>query len=130
MALEEGSRQPGARLMQDPAGAVFAALADPTRRWIVRELAAQGPLTPTALGARAGISRQAATKHLAALGSAGLAHGRRAGRETRYLLVTAPFADAEAWMQAIGASWNRRLTVLERPLEGAAASPDRAGEQE
>jgi DNA-binding transcriptional ArsR family regulator len=115
--------------MQDPAGAVFAALADPTRRWIVRELAAQGPLTPTALGARAGISRQAATKHLAALGSAGLVHGRRAGRETRYLLVTAPFAEAEVWMRAISASWERRLTVLERQLQGAAASPDRSGER-
>jgi DNA-binding transcriptional ArsR family regulator len=103
--------------MQDRAGAVFAALADPTRRRIVRELAAQGPLTPTALGGRARVSRQAAAKHLAALEAAGLAHGRRTGREIRYDLDTAPFAEAEAWMRSIGASWDRRLAVLKRLLE-------------
>ena len=106
-------------MTQDRAGAVFAALADPTRRRIVRELAVQGPLTPTALGARAGVSWQAASKHLAAMEAAGLARGRRAGREMRYDLDTAPFAEAEAWMRSIGASWDRRLTVLKRLLEGS-----------
>ena len=106
---------------QDDAGAVFAALADPTRRRIVRELAALGPLTPTALGARAGVSRQAASKHLAVLESAGLAHGRRAGRETRYRLDTAPFAEAEDWMRTIGDSWDRRRAVLKRRAQGSGA---------
>ena len=44
----------------DRAGRVFAALADPTRRDIVRELSIDGPLTATELATRAGISRQAA----------------------------------------------------------------------
>ena len=43
--------------MNDPAGAVFAALADPTRRRIVHELSKDGPLTATELARRLPISR-------------------------------------------------------------------------
>ncbi len=101
-------------MMQPEEESVFEALADPTRRRIVRELAAQGPLTPTILGARAGISRQAAAQHLAVLEAAGLAHGARVGRETRYGLDTTPFSRAERWIRSIEDSWTRRRTVLER----------------
>jgi DNA-binding transcriptional ArsR family regulator len=102
---------------RDEAGAVFAALADPTRRRIVRELSAEGPLTATQLGARVGISRQATSKHLFALADAGLATGERVGRETRFELDTRSFAEAESWMHAIGALWNRRLETLKALLE-------------
>ena len=91
------------------AGEVFVALADPTRRWVVDELASAGPLTGTQLASRLPISRQAVAKHLTALESAGLAMARRSGREARYTLRTEPFAQAEAWMAAIGAVWERRL---------------------
>ena len=101
----------------DDAGAVFAALADPTRRRIVRELSTDGPLTATQLAARVGISRQATSKHLFALADAGLATGERLGRETRFELDTRSFAEAESWMRAIGALWNRRLAVLKTLLE-------------
>lgn len=114
------------RISRDVAGAVFSALSDPTRRRIVRELAAQGPLTPTSLGMRAGVTRQAATKHLATLEEAGLARGRRTGREVRFELDTAPFAEAESWIRSIDASWGRRRIVLER-LELAATE---SGEEE
>jgi DNA-binding transcriptional ArsR family regulator len=106
---------PGAS--DDPAGAVFASLADPTRRRVVRELSSDGPLTATRLAERLGISRQAVSKHLAALAVAGLAHGEHLGRETRYELDTEPFAEAEAWMRAIGALWDRRLFALRAMLE-------------
>jgi len=108
-------------------GPVFAALADATRRRIVRELAAQGPLTPTSLGARAGISRQGAAQHLAVLEAAGLARARRIGREVRYTLDPGPFEDAEGWMRTIAASWTHRRTVLDRRSEGSAGP---AGEGE
>lgn len=101
----------------DDAGAVFAALADPTRRRIVRELSTDGPLTATQLAARVGISRQATSKHLFALADAGLATGERLGRETRFELDTRSFAEAESWMRAIGALWNRRLAALKTLLE-------------
>jgi DNA-binding transcriptional ArsR family regulator len=101
----------------DVAGAVFAALADPTRREVVRRLAEDGPLTATELAGPLRISRQAAAKHLATLRIAGLAVATREGRETPHELRTAAFAEAEAWMRAIGADWNRRLGDLKRLLE-------------
>lgn len=111
----DGSRAAGL----DRAGRVFSALADPTRRAIVRELSIDGPLTATELAARAGVSRQAAAKHLAELTLAGLAVGERSGREHRFSLRTAPFAEAEAWMRAIGATWDQRLSAFKRLVDEA-----------
>lgn len=104
-------------MSEDPAGPVFAALADPTRRELVRVLATTGPMTATQLALPLGISRQAASKHLAALHLAGLVRADRVGRESRFTLVTGPFAHAEAWMRAIGASWDDRLQRLRAFLE-------------
>jgi DNA-binding transcriptional ArsR family regulator len=102
---------------EDRAGAVFAALADPTRRRILRELSADGPLTATQLAGRVGISRQAAAKHLAELEEARLGRGHRVGREVRFELATRPFAEAEAWMRSIGAMWDRRLKAFKAYVE-------------
>jgi DNA-binding transcriptional ArsR family regulator len=103
--------------MKDPAGAVFAALADPTRRRVVHELSKDGPLTATELAKRIPVTRQAIAKHFAALEEAELAAGVRVGRETRYQLRTDAFAEAEAWMRAIGASWDRRLAAFKEFVE-------------
>jgi ArsR family transcriptional regulator, cadmium/lead-responsive transcriptional repressor len=102
---------------EDAAGRVFAALADPTRREVVRRLAAEGPLTATELAGPTRISRQAVAKHLRALAMAGLAIGTHEGRETRFELRTAAFAEAEAWMRAVGASWTLRLDALRTLVE-------------
>ncbi|HEX6844305.1 MAG TPA: metalloregulator ArsR/SmtB family transcription factor [Actinomycetota bacterium] len=104
-------------MSEDAAGRVFAALADPTRRELVRLLAEDGPCTATQLAVRLGVSRQAAAKHLAVLAVAGLAVRTRAGRESRAELRTEAFAEAEAWMRAIGATWNLRLGALKELLE-------------
>jgi DNA-binding transcriptional ArsR family regulator len=115
--------------MKDPAGAVFAALADPTRRRVVHELSKDGPLTATELARRIPVTRQAIAKHFAALEDAELAVGVRVGRETRYELRTDAFAEAEAWMRVIGASWDRRLSAfkefVESVPEGAAGRRNR-----
>jgi DNA-binding transcriptional ArsR family regulator len=104
----------------DRAGAVFSALADPTRRRVVRELSADGPLTATQLADRIPVSRQAITKHFAALEEAGLATSTRTGRESRFELRTEPFAEAEEWMRAIGATWDRRLQAFKEFAETGA----------
>ena len=69
--------------MKDPAGAVFAALADPTRRRVVHELSKDGPLTATELAKRIPVTRQAIAKHFArwrrrSSPSASASDGRRA----------------------------------------------------
>lgn len=94
------------------ADAVFAALADPTRREVVTLLSADGPSTATALAAALPISRQAVAKHLALLDRAGLVARRRAGREIRYELTPAPMTDAMGWMAEVGGAWDRRLDAL------------------
>ena len=60
-------------------GAVFAALADPTRRQLVMSLAAGSTVTATRLSADLPMTRQAIAKHLAMLDHAGLV-ARRAAR--------------------------------------------------
>jgi ArsR family transcriptional regulator, cadmium/lead-responsive transcriptional repressor len=105
--------------VKDPAGAVFAALADPTRRRVVHELSKDGPLTATELAKRIPVTRQAIAKHFAALEEAELAVGVHVGRETRYELRTQAFAEAEAWMRAIGAMWDRRLAAFKEYVQAS-----------
>lgn len=104
-----------------PAGkrvdAVFAALADPTRRHLVEMLASEPGATATGLAAALPISRQAVAKHLATLDQAGLVSSRRRGRELRFELQPRPLADAAAWMAAVGADWDGRLERLRHLLE-------------
>jgi DNA-binding transcriptional ArsR family regulator len=100
----------------DRLGAVFAALADPTRRFMVSALAEDGSVTATELAGRLPITRQAVAKHLGALGEAGLVHGEREGREVRYRLTPDAMADAVAWMTEVGAAWDTRLASLRAHL--------------
>ena len=93
-------------------GAVFAALADPTRRQVVQSLSREPDLTASRLAGDLPMTRQAVTKHLAALDRAGLVQGRREGREMRYSLTPAPLAEAMRWMDAVGAQWDDRLGRL------------------
>jgi len=96
---------------------IFAALADPNRRFLVESLAARESATATQLAAELPVTRQAVAKHLAALGEAGLVDARRAGRETRYHLTPGPLSDAIAWMERIGGEWDERLGALRRHVE-------------
>jgi DNA-binding transcriptional ArsR family regulator len=100
------------RLSEDDLGAVFAALADPTRRLVLRSLASRPDLTASRLAGELPMSRQAVAKHLAALHGAGLVEARREGRETRYVLTPAPLADAMGWMAEVGGAWDARLARL------------------
>jgi DNA-binding transcriptional ArsR family regulator len=100
----------------DSAAAVFDALADPTRRGILAEVARQ-PATATELAGTLPISRQAVVKHLAALAHAGLVERARAGREVRYTISPDPLTDAVSWMVDVGGHWDRRLARLARSLD-------------
>ncbi len=94
--------------------AVFAALADPTPRTVLRAVATRGDATATELVAETGVTRQAVAKHLELLAEAGLVAGERRGRERRWHVTPAPLLDATAWMADVGAAWDRRLARLAR----------------
>jgi DNA-binding transcriptional ArsR family regulator len=103
---------------EETAGTVFAALADPTRRAVVRELAQRPTVTASALARELPMTRQAVSKHLAALAAAGLVSPAREGRETHYRLTPEPLDDAVAWMADVGARWDDRLERLRRHMAG------------
>jgi DNA-binding transcriptional ArsR family regulator len=100
--------------------AVFAALADPTRRDVVRCLA-DAPATATELSARVPVTRQAVVKHLSTLERAGLVDAARDGRNVKYRLTPAGFTDAVAWMTDVGAAWDKRLAALRRHVQARRA---------
>jgi DNA-binding transcriptional ArsR family regulator len=102
---------------EDAAGAVFSALADPTRRALLAAIADQPATTATELAAELPITRQAVIKHLTALAHAGLLDRARQGREVRYSVTPAPLSDAVSWMAAVGGQWDDRLAALKRQLE-------------
>lgn len=101
--------------MNPPEGrtdAIFAALADPTRREVVVRLSAGGPTTATQLAAGLPVTRQAIAKHLGVLSDAGLVAADRRGRESLYRLTPEPLGDAVSWMATVGAAWDQRLGAL------------------
>ena len=104
--------------MGDGVGAVFAALADPSRRTIVERLAASGRATSTELAGELPMTRQAVAKHLATLEHAGLVRARREGRHTVYRPDPAPLRNATAWMDRVGVEWDARLEALARHVAG------------
>lgn len=103
--------------MTDP-DAVFSALADPTRRAVLRCLSERPSMTATELSGVLPISRQAIAKHLSELAGAHLVAGERVGRENRFRLTPAPMAEAVSWMAAVGADWDERLSRLGTQLGG------------
>ena len=98
--------------------AVFSALADPTRRRVLRLVAEKGPASATVLERELPVSRQAIVKHLVVLKAAGLVSGERRGQEVRYALVPEALGDAAAWLTAIGARWDERFARLRAYLAG------------
>jgi DNA-binding transcriptional ArsR family regulator len=96
---------------------VFVALADPSRRSILAELAAGGPATATDLADRLPITRQAISKHLALLAEVGLVTaepGER--RRVRYRLRSAPMQVAQQFLAALARDWDSRLDALKDHL--------------
>jgi DNA-binding transcriptional ArsR family regulator len=109
--------------MLDAHDAVFAALADPTRRRVLRLVAERGPTSATLLEHELPVTRQAIVKHLVMLSRAGLVAGHRSGQEVRYALVPEPLEEVSTWIAEIGSRWDERLARLRQlVLEPASES--------
>lgn len=105
---------------------ILIALADPTRRAILRRLT-RGETRVTALAEPFPMSLNAVSKHIRMLERARLARRRRAGREYMISLNPLPLDEAVAWIEATRAFWAARLDALGALLqaEGRAASTNR-----
>ena len=96
---------------------IFAALADPSRRKLLLNLAEHSPRTATQLAEAFPISRQGILKHLNVLEEAELVVVRQKGREKRYFLAPEPLSELEQWIVQLTAKWDQRLHNLKDFLE-------------
>ena len=96
---------------------VFGALADPTRRNLLANLAGNSPRTATQLAKEYPITRQGVLKHLGILEDAGLVAVQKRGREKLYTFSQEPLTELEQWIQEISAMWDERLLRLKTFLE-------------
>ena len=103
--------------------AIFAALADPTRRAILARLA-RGEASVTELAEPFSMSQPAISKHLKVLERAGLvSRGQDAQRRPRRLEAR-PLRDATRWLENYRRFWEAqfgRLDALLQDLQGAEA---------
>lgn len=105
--------------------AVFAAIADPTRRAILDALRGR----ERAAGEIASlfpVSRPAVSKHLRVLRGAGLVRERRVAQLRLYSLDPAPLKDVDRWLDQYKVFWAARLHDLKRVVEeGERRAPPR-----
>ncbi len=93
---------------------VYSAVADPTRRELLRMLTEAGELPLHELMAPFDMGRTAISKHLAILKEAGLVSERKVGRETRYRATPEPLQEIQEWVQQF---WEVRIARLRNILE-------------
>jgi DNA-binding transcriptional ArsR family regulator len=102
---------------EDPGlDAVFAALADSTRRGILESLSSGGDLAVSELAAPHDMSLPGFMKHLKVLEDAGLVTRNKEGRVVSCTLEAQPMKQASAWMARYEKFWTEKLDSLARYL--------------
>jgi DNA-binding transcriptional ArsR family regulator len=103
-------------LREDRLDAVFAALADPTRRGIVSRLT-RGEATVGELAAPYPMSVQSISQHLKVLENAGLVSRSRVRQTRPCRLEAAALQEAVSWIDEARQVWSDRLDRLEAHLQ-------------
>ena len=99
------------------AAPMFAALGDETRLALVARLSSEGPLSITQLTVGSAVTRQAVTKHLSVLATAGLVSGLRRGRERIWELEPAQVEAASMYLEHVSKRWDAALGRLKQFVE-------------
>ena len=94
----------------------FGALADPTRRRLLR-LVGERPRKAGELAGEFPVSRPAISKHLRVLRDAGLLEVDRRGRARIYRLVPDGISQAWRWMEETARFWDGALEAFRRRVE-------------
>jgi DNA-binding transcriptional ArsR family regulator len=94
----------------------FGALADPTRRRILAQLAKGGECV-TDLARPHAMSLAAVSKHLIVLEKAGLVKRRRNGRMHSLTLEAKPMQQAQEWIERYRKFWEGNLDQFEKYLD-------------
>lgn len=104
---------------------VFEAIADPTRRSLLK-LLVDREMPVTVISGHFPISRTAVSKHLRILSEAGLVKERKVGRETRYRLDPEPLMELKRWLAFYERYWENKVQALKRFVESGEGN-DEAG---
>src|SRR3954452_22897357 len=103
-------------MVENRLDSVFHALADPTRRGMLAQLALGQPSVGE-LAEPYRMTLAGASKHVKVLEQAGLVARRKAGRTHYCHLEAGPLAEAERWLKQWEKLWNARLDRLEALIE-------------
>ncbi|MHC0038219.1 ArsR/SmtB family transcription factor [Pseudoneobacillus sp. C159] len=95
---------------------VFQAIADPTRREVIR-LLSEEEMPISAITSHFPMSRTAIAKHLQILSQAEIVCGRKVGREKRYRLQPESLLELKHWLSYYEQFWNNKLTKLKYVIE-------------
>lgn len=96
---------------------VYDAVADPTRRELIRLLADVEELPLHQLTSQFEMGRTAVSKHLAILKDARLVTDRKVGRETRFRLNASPLREIQDWVALYSKFWSTNMLRLNQLLE-------------
>src|SRR5271170_5081620 len=105
------------RARQRPRAPVFAALGDETRLRLVAKLSSGEPYSISKLTRGSRLTRQAITKHLRVLESAGIVHSVRAGRESLFELNPEPLEEMRQYLDFVSKQWDQALSRLKSLVE-------------
>lgn len=95
---------------------VFQAIADPTRRKLMR-LLADKEMPVNAICEHFPMTRTAVSKHLRILSESRLVSARRDGRETRYKLEPEALLEVKEWVSFYEQFWDNKLSILKHLAE-------------
>ena len=112
----------------DSLSTTLAAVADPTRRSILRRLA-EGPAPVGDLARPFRITQQAVSKHLAFLERARLIETRRVGRRSVCVLRARPLAEVAEWTEGYRRHWEATFERLDDILEELKAKEAKAAKR-
>ena len=102
--------------------AVFAALADPTRRAIIERLS-RGEARVTEIAEPFRMSLAAVSKHIRVLEASGVVERQRQGRDHILSINTRSLDEIDRWILRMRAYWEERLDAMERLLRELKKDP-------
>ena len=99
---------------------VFAAVANPTRREVLRLLLDHGPQPVQVLADHFDMRRPSLSEHLKVLKDAGLVTERKTSRQRLYSLRPEPLREVSEWLSPYEQFWREKLTNLRDLLDAEA----------
>lgn len=103
--------------VEAPEDRVFAALASPVRREVLRLLREEGPQPVARLADSFDMARPSFSEHLRVLRDCGLVSERKVGRQRLYRLEAVPLTGVQEWLNPFERFWREKLAGLRSVLD-------------